>query len=54
MLKSLVLNPFLKRTAEFDRYFKVFIRKYHQFKPKDKIQAYDTPLPHDIQVSFYT
>ena len=26
-------------------------REYHQFKPKDKLQAYDAPLPHDLQVS---
>ena len=29
-------------------------REYHQFKPRDKLQAYDFPLPHDIQVSSVT
>ena len=29
-------------------------REYHQFKPRDKLQAYDAPLPHDIQVSSVT
>ena len=37
--------------------FSILIRKslqirheYHQFKPRDKLQAYDAPLPHDLQV----
>ena len=29
-------------------------RQYHQFKPRDKLHAYDAPLPHDIQVSSVT
>ena len=29
-------------------------REYHQFKPRDKLHAYDAPLPHDIQVSSVT
>ena len=40
----------LTRAAELNKLFGGVIRKYHQFKPKDKVQLYDTPLPHDVQV----
>ena len=45
-----MLTQIIRRQFEPGHIYKVIIRKYHQFKPKDKIQAFDAPLPHDIQV----
>ena len=47
-----MFNLIIRKGVEPGRLFKVVIRKYHQFKPKDKVQVYDAPLPHDIQVRF--
>lgn len=44
-----MLIHIIRKQFEPGRIYKVVIRKYHQFKPKDKIQAFDAPLPHDIQ-----
>ena len=45
-----MLSILARKTEESGRVFKLVIRKYNQFKLKDKIQSYDGPLPHDIQV----
>ena len=45
-----MLSTLARKTDESGRVFKLAIRKYNQYKPKDKIQSYDGPLPHDIQV----
>ena len=44
-----MFNIFVKK-YEPGRLCRYVIRKYHQYKPKDRVQSYDGPLPHDIQV----
>ena len=45
-----MLNHIIRKTFEPGRLYKAFIRQSHQFKPKDKSQAFDAFLPNELQV----
>ena len=47
-----MLNHIIRKTFEPGRVYKAFIRQSHQFKPKDKSQAFDAFLPNELQVIF--
>ena len=49
-----MLSILARKTEESRQVFKLVTRKYNQYKLKDKLQAYDGPLPHDIQVRIIT
>lgn len=49
MLHKAIYNQTIIKRYNSESLLKVLIRKYHQFKPKDKVQVYDAPLPHDLQ-----
>ena len=50
MLRVPILHTYLRKSKNQEGLYAFLIRKYHQYKPKDRSHLYDSPLPYDSQV----